>query len=103
VAPQAARVVGGPAGDLPTSFNVHHPTEAELPPFNTVNSQLEAMTDITASLTWTEPEGRYYLTAFGKNLANQVKRTTSNPVAGLWIFSMFSEPRQVGLEFGFNF
>lgn len=93
----------GASGTLTSHVNVHHRSEAEMVPFNTPDSQLEAKTELTAALTWTEPDGNYYVGVYGKNLLNEVKRMSSNPVAGLWVFGMYSDPREIGLEFGASF
>jgi iron complex outermembrane receptor protein len=61
---------------------------------------MESRTLINASLTYTSPDERYYLTLWGRNLSNEEYRVTANSVGALWNFTMYGPPRQWGLELG---
>ena len=37
---------------------------------------------------------------FGRNLTDKRYRVSSQPVANLWIFSQYGEPRVFGIEIG---
>ena len=66
-------------------------------------TQMEERTLLDANITYTSPDERWYLTAYGKNLLNEKYRVSANSVGGLWNFTMWSAPLQWGVEFGLNF
>ena len=65
--------------------------------FDTV---LEERTILGASATWTSADGRYYVSAFGKNLTDDRYKTASQAVGVLWTFSNYGPPRFYGVRTG---
>ena len=47
-----------------------------------------------------DAEDRWYLSAFGKNLADDRYKTASQAVGILWTFSNYGPPTTYGLEVG---
>lgn len=90
-------------GNLLINANFHYQSSAELSVFNSDLTQLQARTLVGASLTYNDPNERYHLTVYGKNLLNETHRVTANSVAGLWNFTQYGPPIQVGVQFGVNF
>ncbi len=70
------------------------------PEFNTL---LQSRTLVDASVTWTHPDGGWYVRALGSNLTDERYRTGSLSVATLWIMSAYGPPRYFGLEVGGKF
>jgi iron complex outermembrane receptor protein len=66
-------------------------------------SQMEKRTLVDANITYTSPDERYYVTAYGKNLLNEKYRVSSNSVGALWNFTYYGAPLQWGVELGFQF
>ncbi|MEM9169384.1 MAG: TonB-dependent receptor, partial [Pseudomonadota bacterium] len=70
------------------------------PQFDTT---LNARTLLSASLEIAGPDDRYFARVFGRNLTDERYRVSSQPVATLWIFSQYGEPRVWGAEIGARF
>ncbi len=70
------------------------------PAFNTI---LESRTLVSASVTWTDPEDRWYVRLLGSNLTDERYRTGALSVATLWIMSAYGPPRYYGIEVGGKF
>lgn len=66
------------------------------------NTQAEERTLLDAYVTW-EANDRMSLTLWGKNLTNEEYRQSANPVATLWNFTRYGDPRTIGLRASFNF
>lgn len=75
--------------------------------YSVVSPQFHGRTDdrtlFNASVTYTENEGRYFVRLYGKNLTDEEYRVGELPVADLWTFAYFGEPRIIGLEAGVFF
>ncbi len=67
--------------------------------FDTV---LEQRTILNASITWTDAEGRYHVSLFGKNLTDDRYKTASQAVGALWTFSNYGPPVTYGVQFGMH-
>lgn len=93
----------GSAGSILTNVNVHYRSSASFSPFDSLYTELEARTLLGANVTWKEPDGRWRVTLYGANLLNEVYRVTANSVAGLWNFTQYGDPREIGVEMGFSF
>ncbi len=100
-------------GSLRWVVNIHYQDEAETSPFDQLAvsvgtarhptfTEIEERTLLNANVTYTSPDERYYLTAYGKNLLDEEYRTSANSVGNLWNFTMYGAPLQWGLEFGLN-
>ncbi|MEM8547134.1 MAG: TonB-dependent receptor, partial [Pseudomonadota bacterium] len=68
--------------------------------FDTV---LEERTILGANVTYTAPDDRWYISAFGKNLTDDRYKTASQAVGALWTFANYGPPRVYGIEAGFSF
>ncbi len=93
----------GNAGSLTLNGNLHYQSKAEWQVFNSENTQLQSRVLLNASVTYRDPNERYRLTLYGKNLLNEVYRTNANSVAGLWNFTQYGAPVEWGIEAGFYF
>jgi len=67
------------------------------------DAYLNEKTLVNASLTYTSPDSRYFIRAFGKNLTDERYRIASQSVATLWTHTQWGPPDSYGLEVGFNF
>jgi iron complex outermembrane receptor protein len=90
-------------GALTYNLSANYQDEAEMSVFNSPLTQMEERTLVDANITWWEPEERYYVTLWGKNLTDERHRIGANSVAGLWNFTMYGRPLSYGLEAGVTF
>ncbi len=67
------------------------------------DAYLDAKTLVNASITYTDGNDRYFVRAYGKNLADERYRIASQSVATLWTHTQFGAPRSFGVEVGMNF
>jgi iron complex outermembrane receptor protein len=70
---------------------------------NPTNTQIQKRTLVNANVTWRDADQRYYITAYGRNLTDEVKRVGANSVAFLWNFTVYGPPREFGVRVGVNF
>jgi iron complex outermembrane receptor protein len=98
------------------SASVSYQDEAETSPFDPnaagrannrvarhpTYTQMEERTLVNANVTYTSPDDRYYITAYGLNLTDEEYRVTANSVGALWNFTMYGPPMQWGVELGVN-
>ncbi len=105
-------------GTLTYNLSAHHRDEFETSPLpanaagtdangnpiikQKANTQAEKRTLLDAYVTW-EASERMSLTFWGKNLTNEEYRQSANPVATLWNFTRFGDPRTIGVRASFNF
>ncbi len=69
------------------------------PDFDTT---LNAKTLVSASIEIAGREDSWFLRIVGRNLTDKRYRVSSQPVANLWTFSQYGEPRFIGAEIGFS-
>ncbi|MEN3953554.1 TonB-dependent receptor [Iodidimonas sp. SYSU 1G8] len=93
----------GNSGTLTANTTVNYSSVSETLVYNSLYTQLEARTLWDANLTWRDLEERYRVTLYAKNLLNQIKRNAGNSVGGLWAYTMYGAPREIGIEVGFHF
>ena len=104
----------GNGGAITFTGGAHYQSEAELSPFDpnaaaagvarhATFTQLESRTLLNANITYFDPNDRWHLTFWGKNLSNEEYRVSANSVGALWNFTQYGAPRQWGIEFGMNF
>lgn len=93
----------GNGGGLTWNANFHYQSTAEFSVFNSLFTQLESRTLVGAFVTWRDPEERYEISIWGKNLLNEIHRIGANSVAGLWNFTQNGRPREFGFTLGFHF
>lgn len=67
------------------------------------DAYLNSKTLISASVTYTAEDDRYFVRAFGKNLNDERYRVAHQSVATLWSFSQWGAPRSFGVEVGYRF
>ena len=87
-------------GSLTYNVNVNHQDENEMMVLNNLDSQMHERTLVDANITFRNSEETYYVAVWGKNLTDERYRHGANPVAGLWNFTQYGEPRTFGLELG---
>ena len=111
----------GNGGTMTYAVSFHYQSDAEMSPFDPnaatgtnpkfsgatsrhpTYTQLEERVLLDANVTYTSPDERWSVTAFGKNLLNEEYRVSANSVGGLWNFSQYGAPLQWGVELGVNF
>lgn len=95
----------GNIGTLTWNVNFHYESRNAYiysdvdPAFDTY---LDPRNILNASLTYDDPNERYFIRVFGKNLTDDRYRVSSQPVASLWTFTQYGEPRHYGVEVGFK-
>ena len=78
--------------------NLNYQSEAETDVFNGQNTQMEERTLLGAAVTYLEPDARWSATLYGSNLTDEIYRVAALPVAGLWNFTNYGMPRQIGVQ-----
>jgi iron complex outermembrane receptor protein len=66
------------------------------------DTYLDPRNIINASLTYRDASENYFVRVFGKNLTDDRYRVSSQPVAALWTFTQYGQPRHYGIEIGFD-
>ncbi len=93
-------------GKLAHNFTVSFEDEnihvAAAPGTNVADGLIDDKVLVNWSTTFTDPNERYFVRVFGKNLTDERYRTGSLPVANLWRMTSFGAPRWFGAEIGFN-
>ena len=59
---------------------------------------MEERTLLGASVTYRDPDSRWSATLYGTNLTDETYRVAALPVAGLWNFTNYGAPRQIGVS-----
>jgi len=90
-------------GRLTVNVNGNYQSLAETDVFNGVNTQMTARTLLGAWVTYYDPDSRWSATLYGNNLTNEIYRVAALPVAGLWNFTSYGAPRQIGVSVDLNF
>lgn len=67
------------------------------PAFDTT---LNARTLVGATIEVADEDDKWFVRLFGRNLTDKRYRISTQPVANLWVFSQYGEPRAIGVEFG---
>jgi iron complex outermembrane receptor protein len=93
------------AGDatVTVNANLNYQSEGETDVFNGANTQMSERTLLGASVTYTDPDDRWSATLFGTNLTDETYRVAALPVAGLWNFTNYGGPRQIGVSVNMKF
>ncbi len=73
------------------------PPGADVSAFDT---EIESYTLLDAFVTYTHSSDKWYVSLFGKNLTDEIYRSASQYVGGLWTFSTYAPPRTYGIELG---
>ena len=101
-------------GMVTLNGSVHHQGEMETQPYpadaqapgvlrTKQYTQVEERTLVGAYVRWDSPQNSWSVTAYGKNLTDERWRQSANAVAGLWNFTRFAPPREIGVRVGFSF
>jgi iron complex outermembrane receptor protein len=95
----------GVKGGGKTAFNVNgnYQGVSETDVFNGLNTQQNSRTLLGAAITYTDPNDRWSATLYGTNLTDKIYRVAALPVAGLWNFTNYGAPRQVGVTLDAKF
>jgi iron complex outermembrane receptor protein len=67
------------------------------------DTTLNARTLVSATVELAQLDDRWSLRFFGRNLTDKRYRVSSQPVANLWTFSQYGEPRAFGVELGLKY
>ena len=66
-------------------------------------TQVEERTLLDAYVSWESSDQAFTATVYGKNLTDEIWRQSANAVAGLWNFTRYAPPREVGVRVGYSF
>lgn len=77
---------------------VHAQPEYEYSVFNSDFTQAQKRTLVDASITLSDPDDRWQLVVYGKNITGEVYRVAGNSVGGLWNFSAYGPRERYGAE-----
>ncbi len=93
-------------GELSWAVNVNYEDESVFV-YSNVDPAFDGTTDkrtlVNASVTYTDAEDRYFMRLYAKNISNELYRVGELPVADLWTFAYYGQPRTFGAEFGAKF
>jgi iron complex outermembrane receptor protein len=67
------------------------------------NTQSEERTLMDAFVTWQNASQKLEITLYGRNLTDEVWRSSGQAVATLWNFTHHGSPREIGIVLGYNF
>ena len=67
------------------------------------NTQSESRTLLDAFISWQSENQNMEVTLYGKNLTDEVWRSSGQAVATLWNFIHHGPPRELGIQVGFKF
>ncbi len=67
------------------------------------NTRSEERTLVDGYIKYVDPNERFEVTAYGKNLTDETWRNSAQPVAALWTWAGYGPPRELGVRVGFNF
>ena len=67
------------------------------------DAYLDAKDLLSASVTYTAQDARWFVRGYGRNLTDERYRIASQSVATLWTHSQFGAPINFGVEFGMGF
>ncbi len=104
----------GNGGTLTFNGSVHYQDDMETQPYpadaqpegvlkTKAFTQVEERTLVDAYVGWDSPEEMWNVTFYGKNLTDESWRQSANAVAGLWNFTRYSPPRELGVRMGIKF
>ena len=97
------RAVQGGVGNVKTGGNYAASIKAHTTSQQKGYTQGEDRTLVDAFITWQSPSDAWGLTLYGKNLTNEIWRSTGQAVATLWNFTHHGPPREIGVVARYNF
>ena len=90
------------AGELSSTLSYRWVDEQETSADNNPRGHLDSIDDLSATITYSWQDGRYRVTAFGRNLTDE--RQAGGPyIGGLTQAIAWNEPRTFGVELGVSF
>jgi iron complex outermembrane receptor protein len=90
-------------GRISWNATYHYASEQEHSVFNSPYTQLEARSLLGFRISYHDPNERYRVTLWGRNMLDETFRTAANSVAGLWNFTQYGPPRAMGVEVAYSF
>ena len=93
----------GNAGTMTMNTTMAYTSESFMSVFNSLRTDMGERFLWDASATWRDTNERYRLTLYVKNILDERFRIAANSVAGLWNFTLWSRPREYGLQFAVTF
>lgn len=90
-------------GHVSLNADVNYQSEYESVTLNAPFTQGQARTLVGASAHWSDPDERYRVSLYVRNLLDKVYRVSANSVAGLFNFTNYAPPRSYGIEVGYKF
>ncbi len=93
----------GNAGTMTMNTTMAYTSESFMSVFNSLRTDMGERFLWDASATWRDTNERYRLTLYVKNILDERYRIAANSVAGLWNFTLWSRPREYGLQFAVTF
>jgi iron complex outermembrane receptor protein len=94
------------SGQMTYDLNVDYEDESIFV-YSAVAEKFDGVSDnrtlLNASIGYTDGEDLWFVRVYGHNLTDEEYRVGELPVAALWTFASYGEPRTFGVEFGFKF
>ncbi len=90
-------------GQIALNADINHQSHYESVTLNAPFTRGQSRTLVGASIHYSDPDDRYRLSVFGRNLLNEVYRVSANSVAGLFNFTNYAPPRSYGVELAYKF
>jgi iron complex outermembrane receptor protein len=93
----------GNVGSLTADASVHYTSDVPDNVRDQIGTGRSPLTHVDASLSWADVRGRYRLTAWGRNINNDVTRLSATYVAPLFVFAGPTDPRTFGATLTVSF
>lgn len=93
----------GDQGSVLLSGTYSYSGKANVTVSGLANGERPSISILDASITYTEAEGRYSISVFGKNLTKEIYLNSYVNVGPLFDVFTVSQPRRWGVELGWNF
>ncbi len=85
-------------GTVSLNADVNYQAEYESVTLNAPFTQGQERTLVGASIGWTDPDEKFRVAVFGRNLLDKAYRVSANSVAGLFNFTNYAPPQSFGIE-----
>ena len=93
----------GASGAVTADASVHYTSDTADSVTGQIGTGRAPLTHVDASLSWQDVRGRYRLTAWGRNINDDVTRLSATYVSPLFVFAGPTDPRTFGATLTVNF
>lgn len=92
------RIDKASGAEVALTGSVNYQGEFQTDVFNGKNSQGQSRTLVNLGATYTDPSGRYSVTAYVDNALDEVYRYAGTPVGGLFTWASYGAPQSIGVK-----